>query len=103
MPCQPLLPDPALPCPAVVLIGDAAHAVFPLTGNGMNSALQDGAMLGEVGWGRGWGRGEGAGVRLGVVWSAWRPVASCLHSATWQAGAALPGKAPGMMRQHRAR
>ncbi|KAL4439804.1 hypothetical protein ABPG75_002805 [Micractinium tetrahymenae] len=34
--------------PGVVLIGDAAHAVLPLTGNGMNSALQDGAMLGEL-------------------------------------------------------
>ena len=34
--------------PVVVLIGDAAHAVLPLTGSGMNSALEDGALLAQA-------------------------------------------------------
>lgn len=37
------------PLPAVVLIGDAAHGVTPVTGSGMNSALEDAWLLGQVG------------------------------------------------------
>lgn len=41
----------AAPLPAaaaVVLIGDAAHGVTPATGNGMNSAMEDGVLLGQA-------------------------------------------------------
>jgi 2-polyprenyl-6-methoxyphenol hydroxylase-like FAD-dependent oxidoreductase len=41
-------PYPSTPSAAAVLIGDAAHGVLPMTGQGMNSALEDGVILAEV-------------------------------------------------------
>ena len=35
--------------PRTVLLGDAAHAVLPNMGQGANSGLQDGLLLGQVG------------------------------------------------------
>ncbi len=41
----------------VVLLGDAAHAMAPFTGQGAGSAIQDGLCLGTHCWPRGWPRG----------------------------------------------
>ena len=35
--------------PSLLLLGDTGHAVSPSTGNGMNSALEDAWLLGQVG------------------------------------------------------
>lgn len=34
--------------PSLLLLGDAGHAVSPSTGNGMNSALEDAWLMGQV-------------------------------------------------------
>ena len=37
-----------LHAPGIVLVGDAGHGVTPKTGNGMNSALEDSALLSRL-------------------------------------------------------